>query len=341
MSWLFSQALVEASLGESSLGGEPCAPLNVTPTRRPFWHRDKTMDVLTRSPFGLTWKPLTAERGEAVLTWCREDSRAKTSAQPARVRASRGSGADCGARWHALLAKFNPDTCGWKTARCLWEEDLDWSCLTLPRWGSLHDGELWERATPGLPTSETESGSLLFPTPKATEARFGYSSHGGAPSLGKMAKEGWWPTPNKSEGDGGAQPDERRRGHQWRLRDAVAMWPTPRAGNPGSRPNGKGGKILAEEVAIAEGLRERGQKMLPTPCARDYRSGKGKTQAERGRTAGPSLSEWSGGSLNPTWVEWLMGWPLGWTDCADSATDRFRQWLDSHGKRSPVGEQND
>ena len=21
-----------------------------------------------------------------------------------------------------------------------------------------------------------------------------------------------------------------------------------------------------------------------------------------------------GGSLNPTWVEWLMGWPLGWTD---------------------------
>ena len=21
-----------------------------------------------------------------------------------------------------------------------------------------------------------------------------------------------------------------------------------------------------------------------------------------------------GGSLNPTWVEWLMGFPLGWTD---------------------------
>jgi hypothetical protein len=21
------------------------------------------------------------------------------------------------------------------------------------------------------------------------------------------------------------------------------------------------------------------------------------------------------GSLNPTWVEWLMGFPLGWTDC--------------------------
>ena len=28
----------------------------------------------------------------------------------------------------------------------------------------------------------------------------------------------------------------------------------------------------------------------------------------------------SGGSLSPTWVEWLMGFPLGWTDLEDSAT---------------------
>jgi DNA (cytosine-5)-methyltransferase 1 len=26
------------------------------------------------------------------------------------------------------------------------------------------------------------------------------------------------------------------------------------------------------------------------------------------------------GALNPTWVEWLMGFPLGWTDCEDSET---------------------
>jgi hypothetical protein len=28
-----------------------------------------------------------------------------------------------------------------------------------------------------------------------------------------------------------------------------------------------------------------------------------------------SLHDQVGGSLNPTWVEWLMGFPLGWTDC--------------------------
>jgi hypothetical protein len=26
------------------------------------------------------------------------------------------------------------------------------------------------------------------------------------------------------------------------------------------------------------------------------------------------------GSLNPTWVEWLMGFPIGWTDLEDSET---------------------
>jgi len=37
------------------------------------------------------------------------------------------------------------------------------------------------------------------------------------------------------------------------------------------------------------------------------------------------------GTLNPTWVEWLMGWPLGWTDLKPLAMDRFRKWLRKHG----------
>ena len=40
------------------------------------------------------------------------------------------------------------------------------------------------------------------------------------------------------------------------------------------------------------------------------------------------------GPMNPTWVEWLMGWPTGWTDLHASATDRFRQWCASHGAAS-------
>lgn len=32
------------------------------------------------------------------------------------------------------------------------------------------------------------------------------------------------------------------------------------------------------------------------------------------------------GQLNPEWVAWLMGWPIGWTELARLETDRFRQW---------------
>lgn len=37
-----------------------------------------------------------------------------------------------------------------------------------------------------------------------------------------------------------------------------------------------------------------------------------------------------GGHLNPTWVEWLMGWPLGWTDLKPLEMARFREWQQQH-----------
>ena len=45
-----------------------------------------------------------------------------------------------------------------------------------------------------------------------------------------------------------------------------------------------------------------------------------------------------GGQLNPDWVEWLMGWPIGWTASKPLATGRFRQWQSSHGKPCRRGE---
>ena len=37
------------------------------------------------------------------------------------------------------------------------------------------------------------------------------------------------------------------------------------------------------------------------------------------------------GPLNPPWVEWLMGWPIGWTDLEQLETDKFQQFLRAHG----------
>jgi hypothetical protein len=39
-----------------------------------------------------------------------------------------------------------------------------------------------------------------------------------------------------------------------------------------------------------------------------------------------------GGRLNPTWVEWLMGWPLGWTDLKPLETDKSHCVQQQHGE---------
>ena len=64
------------------------------------------------------------------------------------------------------------------------------------------------------------------------------------------------------------------------------LFPTPRASNPGSRINSKGGKILQQEVEKSVGIRDSSGKLVNR----------------------------NGGQLNPQWVEWLMGFPQGWTD---------------------------
>jgi hypothetical protein len=120
------------------------------------------------------------------------------------------------------------------------------------------------------------------------------------------------------------------------------MYPTPRAANPGSRPNGKGGKILAEEVLIKEGLRMRGEKLhggtktqqtYPTPRCfmhKDALQDRGKSNL--GEVINGMENMTVSGQLNPEWVEWLMGWTIGWTDLNPLEMVKFRQWLNSHGK---------
>ena len=70
--------------------------------------------------------------------------------------------------------------------------------------------------------------------------------------------------------------------------------------------------------------------LWPTPKARDYRSVTGRENRDS-----PDLNTVVGGQLNPNWVEWLMGWPIGWTDLEPLATGRFQEWLDAHGANWP------
>lgn len=55
-----------------------------------------------------------------------------------------------------------------------------------------------------------------------------------------------------------------------------------------------------------------------TPQARDYRSGQVSRWEDPNRSR--NLNDQCGGQLNPTWVEWLMGFPTAWTELKHSET---------------------
>jgi hypothetical protein len=228
MSWLFSRVLVVEYLGESCSDGEPFAQSNGNHTQLAYLSQDKMTDFSRLSRFGMTFKPLTENRGEELLTLYLAGFHAKTSVQPEKAQELTESEAECGEKWRGSFTKYDQDSRSWKTHQCSLAGDLDEFSETFPRWGLMRDGECWEQQTLEQTIRGIESGSLL-------------------------------PTPMCHNSKEGAFPSEYNR----------------------------------------------------------------KT---------PSLATHAGGKLNPTWVEWLMGWTLGWTDLKPLETDKFHCVQPKHGE---------
>lgn len=117
------------------------------------------------------------------------------------------------------------------------------------------------------------------------------------------------------------------------LNDQIAMHekgllPTPQASDPTTGSVvGKNDLFYQTKTGMPRKVNQKGTDgsvglprlimMLPTPTSRDYRSGKGKSQVERGRNNRAPLSEIgkeTGLKLQPNFVEWMMGYPRNWTD---------------------------
>jgi len=97
----------------------------------------------------------------------------------------------------------------------------------------------------------------------------------------------------------------------------------------------RGGVLLeAGAVALRMTAKERGC-WLGTPTA--TMSARSKKFLE-GSDRLPTPREAVGGTPNPEWIEWVMGWPIGMTATTPLETDRFRSWLLSHGEcwKAPV-----
>jgi len=73
--------------------------------------------------------------------------------------------------------------------------------------------------------------------------------------------------------------------------------------------------------------------LIPTPTACD---GKGSGMSAFTRGHQQNLRDWfrmNHGFLYPPVraVEYLMAWPIGWTDLEPLAMDKYQQWYDAHG----------
>ena len=162
MSWHYSQALVAEYSADSSADSEPCAQSNTTPTHGIFWSPGKTMDACTPSRSGMMFAPSTDAHGKALLMWYLAASRARIYQLQGKAQESTESAADYGRKWPESFAKWDRDTCSWKTRQCSLLAGLDEFSGIWPRWGMMQDGECWQQDTPAHLTCENESG--FWPT---------------------------------------------------------------------------------------------------------------------------------------------------------------------------------
>ncbi|QDT30907.1 hypothetical protein Mal48_01810 [Thalassoglobus polymorphus] len=66
---------------------------------------------------------------------------------------------------------------------------------------------------------------------------------------------------------------------------------------------------------------------LPTITVQDARNNGGPSQMRRNTKP---LNAVVGGPVNPYWSEWLIGWPIGWTDLRPLGMDKFQSWRQQH-----------
>lgn len=147
--------------------------------------------------------------------------------------------------------------------------------------------------------------------PKRGMMRAGFACQ--LPRLERLTSEsgcGYWPTPTTQEVE---HPD-------------MVLTAT-------GRRLSKNGKT-SHSVGLADAV-----KLWPTPRATDWQHSIQASAAEKARARGfqPNLGEKvaetaNGGRLNPMWVEWLMGWPLGSTDLKPLEMDKYLQFLQKHGE---------
>lgn len=276
-------------------------------------------------------------KGSRAQTYLRQAFRVRTYHTLERVPDFQESVLElAGGRRVEPFAWYDHGSRCWRTwQRCLIEDLERWSGAW-PRSGMTRNGIAYQLAPLAHPTSGIGYG--LWHTPKANDAekrgnlapepRNGLAAQVQHPHL--------WPTPQARDYRSGSDPNSPRmkrkaeEGWSMNLNDAVRMFPTPRASD-----GTKATRTLAGAQKIAERCEQTGSgmdlgtfvKLFPTPRASEYKdSGPVGSKSHSHMLSKDYLCavvkepDAPNGKLNPQWVEWLMGYPIGHTELNPSET---------------------
>ena len=268
MTWILPKQLhtlvsalgTEALISDSEEQSKVCAQSlflrsKVTPLRT--WSRKWKRDSWTQHLSGRILRPSLGQRFATEWTSSLAATHASHSPPPASDLAQKIPDIS------GHSSQMELDSCSLEFASLRTSKDIfHWGCPTLSKtwqeWVTEQRGAYSQRLK--LAHLINASGCLLWPTISVNESK---NSIGGSQMernsipLGTMAAMHGPPAPASSSTDG-SRPES---------------WATPRAGCPGSRAPGTGGKVLEEQVKQVK----------------------------------------QSGKLNPRWVETLMGLPVGWT----------------------------
>ncbi len=197
---------------------------------------------------------------------------------------STASGRGCGLSMPESFGSYDPATCSWRTSQLSLLGGLSEFLETWPRAGMTRNGTAY-RQPPSAPLTSVTASSL-------------------------------WPTPDTAQGRPPADPaalkwtgrSAYKNGQkvQIRLEAAVRWWPTPVRQDAIGARNATSARTKGADSTHHSGTTLTDALILAGDLSLEQRPSGGNRVA--------------GGALNPTWVEWLMGFPIGWTDLGGSET---------------------
>ena len=234
------------------------------------------------------------------------------------------------------FGRWDPASSCWRTSQAslLTGMEEPWSG-SFPRQGMIVSGVAY-RLRPWVPrTSVGAGGAWRTPNSAVIEAKSSVKKLTGRtpkdPQVGLADQVAQYPTPSAQAfhsnrgGSDSSDPRGYSRAGKERLSlhgmAKTGLWPTPQGslehyGQP--RENDRGD---VQEAALWR-----------TPRANDWKGGVTGSQGSRRAPVDYFLpdqvnqAQGHGGQLNPRWVEWLQGVPMGWTDLNPLSDEAWRVW---------------